>query len=73
MRKYTLHEIKAIASDKYSVDITNAKGREAIPERYEQIGYSVGTYGLTGALFQGMETGTIYAITKRSKALFIFC
>ena len=73
MRKFKLSEIKAIARDKYTVDITNASSRDAIQERYEQVGYSTGVYGLNGALFQGKETGTMYAITARSTALFIFC
>ena len=70
MRKFKLSEIKSIARWKYAVDITNASSRDAIPEDYEQVGYSAGVYG---ALLQGKETGTLYAITARSTALFIFC
>ena len=73
MRKFKLSEIKSIARWKYAVDITNASSRDAIPEDYEQVGYSAGVYGLNGALLQGKETGTMYAITARSTALFIFC
>ncbi len=73
MRKYKQSEIKAIARSKYAVDITKAHSREAIPEQFEQVGYSAGMYGINGALFQGTETGTMYAITARSTALFIFC
>ena len=73
MRKFKLSEIKAMARDKYTVDITNTHSRAAIPEQYEQVGYSAGANGLSGAILQGMETGTMYAITARTTALFIFC
>lgn len=34
------------------------------------IAYSVGTYGLNGAVFQGYKTNTLYKVTSRSTALF---
>ena len=42
-------------------------------EKYlDKVGYSVGVYGLNGGLLQGHESGTLYAITARTSALFIY-
>ena len=37
-----------------------------------QIGYSCGTYGVNGQLFQGHNTGKLYAVTARTTALYLF-
>jgi hypothetical protein len=37
-----------------------------------QVGYAIGIYGLNGKLLKGDKTGTLYAITARSSALYIF-
>ena len=71
MRKYTQKELKRLVKSGCAVDITNAEGYDAIPEKYIQIGYTVGTYGIIGKLFEG-SSGKKYAITKRSSAIFMF-
>ena len=71
MRKYTQKELKRLVKNGCAVDITNARGYDAIPEEYIQIGYAVGTYGTIGKLFEG-SSGKKYAITKRSSTIFMF-
>ena len=71
MRKYTQKELKRLVKSGCALDITNAKGYDVIPEKYIQIGYAVGTYGIIGKLFEGYS-GKKYAITERSSAIFIF-
>ena len=38
----------------------------------EKVGYSSGGYGLNGGLLKGHNSGTLYAITARTTALFIY-
>ena len=71
MIKYTQKELKRLVKSGCALDITNAKGYDAIPEEYIQIGYAVGTYGTIGKLFEGYS-GKKYAVTKRTTALFMF-
>lgn len=71
MEKYTQKELRRLVSIGAAVDITSAGDRNAIPEYYTQIGYSNGIYGCNGMLFKG-ESGKLYAITKRTSAIFIF-
>ena len=71
MRKYTQKELKRLVKSGCAIDITNAKGYDAIPEKYIQIGYATGIYGITGKLFEGYS-GKKYAITKRTSAIFMF-
>lgn len=39
---------------------------------FRQIGYSSGVYGCNGMLLQGNNTKTLYAVTQRTSAIFIF-
>lgn len=71
MRKYTQKELKAYVTDGIAKDITTAHDFQAIPERYDKIGYSSGVNGGNGLLLRG-ESGQLYAITARTTALFIF-
>ena len=71
MKKYTQKELKRLVKSGCAIDITNAKGYDAIPEKYIQIGYATGTYGIIGKLFEG-SSGKKYAITKRTSAIFMF-
>lgn len=77
MRKYTQKELKALARTGAAVDITN-HGTEQYKELlkrekdFDRLGYSSGIYGINGGLIQGQETGTLYAITARSTAVFIY-
>lgn len=77
MRKYGQREIKAFVRSGAAVDITthdNAARQELeAREKYlDKVGYSSGVYGLNGGLLKGHESGTLYAITARTAALFIY-
>ena len=75
--KTTLKEIKRLAATLNAINATmfgcqdydKAKAEEGF---FECIAYSVGTYGLTGKLLRGHNTGRLYAITARTSAVFIF-
>lgn len=70
MERYTLKELKRLISTGAAKGITFSNTRSDVPE-YTQIGYSCGIYGCNGMLLQG-ESGRLYAITKRTPALFLF-
>lgn len=77
MRKYTQKELKTLVRTGAAVDITNhgtAEYRALIEKEkdLDKLGYSSGVYGINGGLLQGQETGTLYAITARSTAAFIY-
>ena len=63
-------ELKRLVRAGIAQDITN--GGEVVTEQLEKIAYSCGIYGVNGALLRGRESGTLYAITSRSTALFHF-
>ena len=68
MRKYTQKEIKNFVALGLAENITNYSFKEANELRrrgLEQVGYSCGTYGINGALFQD-DGGQLYAITARN-------
>ena len=68
MLKTTLSAIKAHAGK----DITRATFNECktLYPYLEKLAYSIGTYGINGALFIDKRTGEYYKITTRSSALF---
>lgn len=77
MTKYTQKQLRAMVADGIAENITyadNEKRREL--EKAEgwlrQIGYASGVYGCNGMLLQGRNSGTLYAITSRTNAIFIF-
>lgn len=77
MRKYTQKELKTLIRTGAAVDITNHGTAEykALIENekdLDKLGYSSGIYGINGGLLQGQKTGTLYAITARSTAVFIY-
>ena len=72
MTKYTQKQLKELVKSGTAVDVTNASVRGAIPENYRQIGYACGVYGYSGMLLQGCESGTLYAVTSRTTAIYIF-
>ena len=64
-------------STKNAENITNADNnvREELEKKegwLRQVGYSAGVYGCNGMLLQGRNSGTLYAITARTTAVFIF-
>lgn len=77
MKKYTKKQLKTLIKDGVAHNITygNIETRKEIEKKegyYIQVGYACGTYGCSGALLQGHNTGDLYAITDRTSALFIF-
>lgn len=77
MRKYTQRELKTIVRTGAAVDITSHGTAEykALIEKekdLDKLGYNSGMYGINGGLLQGQKTGTLYAITARSTAVFIY-
>lgn len=77
MTKYTQKQLKELVNQEIAIDITNAdnKRRQEIiakEDYYTQIGYSIGVYGCNGMLLKGHNTNTLYAITKRTNAIYIF-
>jgi hypothetical protein len=71
MEKLTMKEIRRLVEKGLAEDITNGKDRKEIKERYTLVGYASGIYGVNAKLFRG-ESGKLYAITKRTTALYIF-
>ena len=77
MIKVTQKDIRNLSEQPYCVNVTNCT-----PERYsdlrvkegyfEPIMYSVGTYGVNGRVVRGHNTGTLYAISRRSSAIYLF-
>lgn len=77
MEKYTQKQLKELVKNGIAKDITYADNEEYekirdIEGNLITIGYSHGVYGTNGLLIKGYATGTLYAITARSTALFIF-
>lgn len=77
MRKYTQKELKNMVALGMAEDVTRANDEdyEKIIKREDylsQIGYSSGVYGCNGMLLKGYKTGTYYAVTSRTSAIYIF-
>lgn len=77
MKKYTLKQLKSLVNNGLAVDLTKGNNdtyKKIIKkESYlSQVGYASGIYDLNGKLLKGDNTGTLYAITARSSALYIF-
>lgn len=77
MTKFTQRQLKDLVfygnaydiSDYRESDYWYTMNKEGNMKR---IGYSCGTYGCNGLLLQGCNTGKLYAITKRTPAIFLF-
>ena len=77
MRKFGQRELKALVKNGEAIDISNHdnNARQELKARegwLEKVGYSSGTYGVNGGLLKGHNSGTLYAITARTAALFIY-
>ncbi len=77
MTKYTQKQLRTMVNDGIAENITNADNnvREELEKKegwLQQVGYSAGVYGCNGMLLQGRNSGTLYAITARTSAVFIF-
>lgn len=71
MTKFTQRQLRNMIANGTAVDVTNTQSRSEIPEPYKQVGYSCGTYGCNGMLFQGLETYKLYALVGYVKAIYI--
>lgn len=77
MMKYTQKQLKELVRTGAAVDVSyyDNEDRNKLLEKegyYNQIGYSSGVYGCNGMLLQGHKTGTLYAVTSRTTAVYIF-
>ena len=77
MTKFTQRQLKDMVYYGSALDISDAKQSDywALKNEegnFERIGYSCGTYGCNGLLLRGCETGKLYAITKRTTAIYLF-
>lgn len=72
MEKYTIKQLKSLVNSGAAIDVTYAKKKSEIPESYTQIGYASGIYGCSGILLQGVTTKTLYAVTSRTTAIYLF-
>ena len=77
MVKFTQRQLKELVKSGAAIDITNGDDdtRNAIESKegyYTQIGYSAGAYGCNGMLLLGHKTKTLYAITSRTTAIYVF-
>ena len=77
MVKFTQRQLKDLVRYGYAWDISDADNSDywSIVNHegnIKHIGYSCGTYGCNGLLLQGCKTGKLYAITKRTTAIFLF-
>lgn len=68
-----LGEIKRLVKNDVAKDITTVSWEDInwYRNHSDVIGYSVGVYGVNGALLRNRETGELYAITARSGNLFM--
>lgn len=75
MKRYKQKELKEFIRMGIAEDITKLSN-ESIKEikdnekGLENIGLSIGTYGMNGGLFKGYESGKLYVITSRNSNLF---
>ena len=72
MTKYTIKQLKSLVNNGVAKDVTYSSKKSDIPESYTQIGYSAGLYGCNGMLLQGYKSGKLYAVTGRTKAIYLF-
>ena len=72
----TRSEIRSYVKQGYAKDITYMKA-EDIKEihknenYFDEVAYSMGTYGVNGLLLKGHNTGNMYAITNRTTAIYL--
>ena len=77
MTRYTNKQLKDLVKCGAAVDVSSANNEtrceiEAKEGYYNQIGYCSGVYGCSGMLLKGNKTGTLYAVTSRTQAVYIF-
>ena len=70
--KTTLKDIK----NTIAIDITKLSTKEVYEiyhneHGFKSVAYSIGIYGVTGAIVQGYTTNKLYKVTSRNSNLFI--
>ena len=71
MKTMKQKEIKRLVNCGEAIDLSKSHSYEDIPERYECIAVSCGTYGLMAKLWKG-ESGQLYAAVNYSSAIYRF-
>lgn len=69
MTKYRQKDIRNLVKQGIAIDITTNHSENAIPERYELVGWSQGVYGTNGKVYRG-ESGQLYAVTKATSTMY---
>lgn len=75
--KTTIKDIKNLVGNGNAVDVT-AYGLDdyrALRESegyFKDIAHSIGGYGVSALVVQGANTGTLYAVTRRTSAIYLF-
>lgn len=77
MNKTRQRDIRELVAHGHAIDITNhdttkQEQLETLEGRLDCIAYSHGVYGVNGLLLKGRNTGSLYAITTRSTAIFLY-
>ena len=75
MRKYTQHELRRLVANGMAIDATNFTSADVAALHdgpFEQVGYAAISVGCGGQLWQSKESGQLYAITKRTGAIYSF-
>ena len=75
MVKFTMKQFKGMVRDGNAVEITSRSPEWIYELRkaekgFRSIGYSHGTYGLTGKLVKGETTGTLYVVIGSGISLY---
>lgn len=76
MEKFTQKQLRSLVTNGVAIDLTHAlsyadAGIES-GDYLKQIGYAAGIYGCNGKLLKSSKTGQLYAVTRRTNALYIF-
>lgn len=70
--KTTLKEIKKFnAKDITYISFNDMNELRKKEGYFKEIAYSMGTYGVTGCVIQGNNSGKMYKITSRTSAIFM--
>lgn len=77
MLKTTQKALREMVANGQAQDITNGTDETrtdilAKEDYLQEIAYAAGIHGCNGILYKGHNTGTLYAITDRTNAIFIF-
>lgn len=69
---YNQKQLKQMVQSGVAVDLTHETSRDAIPEKYSQIGSSFGVNGCLNGLLLIGYSGKLYAVTARTQALTLY-